>query len=376
VDVQNKVVTLTGKVESFTEKELCGDVAKSVKGVVDLNNKIDIDYQTDRPDMEIKSDVEGALKWDAMIDDGLIEVKVNNGQVELSGVVGSAAEKRNAYTTAWVAGVTSVDNDGLEVKWWAKDEELRKNKYVSRTDKEIEDAIIDAALYDPRVFSFEIQPEANNGWVILRGTVDNLKAKKAAEKLAEHTTGVTGVTNRIKVQWYDLLPPTDAEIRSEIYTALANNAITESWEIFATVNNGTATLSGEVDSYLEKMEAEWVASGVQGVSEVNNLLDVNYPHGYYWWGGYPYYNLHVTPPFSTDMNTMEIPRDHIIKRKVNNELWWSPYVDQDQVQVTVENGEVTLEGTVDSWKEYQKAAENAWEGGAWTVTNRLLVAED
>jgi osmotically-inducible protein OsmY len=43
------------------------------------------------------------------------------------------------------------------------------------------------------------------------------------------------------------------------------------------------------------------------------------------------------------------------------------------VEVTVENGKVTLEGTVNSWKEYQKAAENAWEAGTWTVTNRLLM---
>jgi osmotically-inducible protein OsmY len=305
-----------------------------------------------------------------------IDVDVKNGHVKLSGVVGSAAEKSNAHFTAWVAGVKTIDDTDLKVKWWAKDEDLRKHKYVSRTDKQLEDAIKDAALYDPRVYSFEIQPEANNGWVTLRGTVDNLKAKTVAEKLAENTTGVDGVTNRIKVRWAGSFP-TDLETETEINTALANNAITESWEIDVSVHNGTATLKGIVDSYLEKQEAEWVASGVKGVSSVNNILKVNYPHGYYWWGAYPFYNLHITPPYSTDVNTLEIPpRDKVIKKNVKSELWWSPYVDQDQVEVTVENGEVTLEGTVDSWKEYQKAAENAWEGGAWTVTNRLLVAEE
>lgn len=375
VKVDNKVVTLEGEVESFKEKELCGDVAKSVRGVVDLKNEITVDYQTDRLDPEIQNEVEAALKWNAQVDDGLIDVKVNNGNVELSGVVGSAAEKSNAYYTAWVAGVKSVDNSGLEVRWWAEDEELRKNKYLSMTDEEIEQAIKDAALYDPRVYSFDIQPEVNNGWVTLRGTVDNLKAKRAAEKLAEHTTGVHGVTNRIKVQWEELLP-TDAEIESEIVRDLADNAITESWEIDVNVDNGIATLTGVVDSYLEKKEAEWVAGGVQGVSDVNNILQVNYPYGYYWWGNYPYYNLHITPPDNTDVATVELPDDDRIKRNVEREIWWSPYVDSDQVEVTVENGDVTLEGTVDSWKEYQKAAENAWEGGAWAVTNRLLVVNE
>jgi osmotically-inducible protein OsmY len=48
-------------------------------------------------------------------------------------------------------------------------------------------------------------------------------------------------------------------------------------------------------------------------------------------------------------------------------------VDRDQVTVHVEEGEVTLEGTVDSWREYRKAVENAWEGGAWSVDNNLDV---
>ena len=39
----------------------------------------------------------------------------------------------------------------------------------------------------------------------------------------------------------------------------------------------------------------------------------------------------------------------------------------------MEHGEVTLEGTVDSWREYKKAAENAWEGGAWSVNNKLVI---
>jgi len=375
VEVDDKFVTLSGTVDSYQEKELCGHVAKSVKGVVDLNNEILVDYDTDRPDFEIQNEIKQALKWNALIDDGLIDVRVKNGEVELSGTVGSAAEKRNAYFTSWVSGVNSVDNSRLEVKWWARDEDLRKYKVAEKSDEEIEEAIKDAALYDPRVYSFDIKPEAVDGWVTLRGTVDNLKAKKAAEKLAENTAGVAGVTNRIKVQWEDL-PPTDEEIENKIENALVDNAITESWEISVNVNNGTATLSGMVDSYLEKMEAEWVASGVEGVTDVNNSLNIYYPYGYYWWGYYPYYDLQVTPPDNTDVAVTPYPDDDQIKRDVENELWWSPYVDSEQVTVKVDDGDVTLQGTVDSWKEYKKAAENAWEGGAWSVNNKLIVLED
>jgi len=328
VTVDDKVVTLTGHVDSYQEKVLCGHVAKSVKGVVDLKNSLEVNYQSTRSDWEIQNEIEEALKWNALIDDGLIEVDVNEGEVVLSGVVGSATEKSNAYFASWVAGVRSVDNSGLEVQWWAEDEELRKNKYVDKPDEEIEKAIKDASLYDPRVFSFEIKPEVENGWVTLRGTVDNLKARIAAEKLAENTTGVSGVTNRIKVRMDE--DPTDAEITANIENSLANNAITEAWQIEVTVNNGIATLSGVVDSYLEKKEAEWVASGVRGVNDVNNILTVNFPYSRYWWGHYPYYSLYISPPESTS----PVPDDDLIKTRVGNELW---------------------------------------EGGAWSVSNELVV---
>jgi osmotically-inducible protein OsmY len=367
VDVENKVVTLTGTVDSYQEKMLSEDVAKSVTGVVALQNDIDIEYKVNRPDTEIREDISEALKWSVLVDEGLISVEVNDGAVELSGIVGSSAEKSNAFFTAWVTGVKSVDTDDLEVQWWAKDEDLRKNQFTEVSDDEIENAIMDAAVYDPRVVSFKLTAEADHGWVTLRGTVNNLKAKMAAEKLAEHTTGVTGVTNRIKVR-VDR-PATDEEVASDINTALANNTITEAWEINVDVNYGIVTLTGNVDSYLEKKEAEWVTSGIEGVNEVNNQLTVNFPYSHYWWGYYPYYNLYITPP----QHTALIPDDDRIKQNIANEIWWSPFVDRDQVNIIVNNGEVTLEGTVDSWREYRKAAVNAWEGGAYSVDNELVV---
>ena len=373
VSVNSKIVTLTGTVESFQEKELCGDIAKSVKGVVNLVNNIDIELQGDRSDTEIRDEVKEALEWNVNVDDGLIEVVVDNGRVNLSGVVGSAAEKNTAFYTAWVTGVEYVDTSDLKVEWWAKDEDLRKYKNAPRTDAEIRNAINDAMAYDPRIFSFDIEPEVDNGQVTLRGTVDNLRAKNAAERLAENTTGVTGVTNRIKVRWTDILPE-DSEIEAEINAALADNSITQSWEIDVSVVNGIATLSGVVDSYLEKQEAEWVASGVEGVVEVNNIITVSYPYSYYWWGHYPYYDIYIKPPEVTDP-TADYPTDLQITDQIQNKLWWSPYVDLDQVTVTVEDGHATLEGTVDSMREYLEASRKAIEGGAVSVTNNLEIKE-
>jgi osmotically-inducible protein OsmY len=67
-------------------------------------------------------------------------------------------------------------------------------------------------------------------------------------------------------------------------------------------------------------------------------------------------------------------RDGEIKEEIKDELFWSPFVDADQVFVRVEEGVATLTGTVDSWTEYNAATENAYEGGATKVNNQLAAA--
>jgi len=65
--------------------------------------------------------------------------------------------------------------------------------------------------------------------------------------------------------------------------------------------------------------------------------------------------------------------DREIREDVRDELWWSPFVDEEQVEVSVEDGTVTLAGTVDTPGEKRAALENAYEGGATWVRNELQV---
>ena len=128
VSTNNGIVSLSGKVNSWTERMLSEDVAKGVKGVTDINNNVAITGVSERRDDEIAADVKQLLRNDVRVDDGLIDVKVKNGKVMLSGTVGSAAEKNQAILDAWVAGVTAVEAKKLDVQPWARDEDMRKNK--------------------------------------------------------------------------------------------------------------------------------------------------------------------------------------------------------------------------------------------------------
>ena len=68
------------------------------------------------------------------MDDTLIDVSVTDGQVVLTGIVGSAAEMTQAIQDVWVAGVRSVDATGLEVEWWTRDEMRKKQPFVPKPD--------------------------------------------------------------------------------------------------------------------------------------------------------------------------------------------------------------------------------------------------
>jgi len=199
VDANAGVVTLEGTVDSWQEKQLCSTVVKGVRGVREVENRIDVETRVARSDYEIKQEVEGRLANDVRVDDYLIEVEVENGKVALTGTVGSLQEKSLARMDSWVAGVRAVDVSDLEIKWWARDTMRRKDFFTSRGDDEIERAVKDAFLYDPRVLSFEPEVEVEDGIVTLTGTVDNWSELNAAENNA-YDAGAKRVNNRLVVR--------------------------------------------------------------------------------------------------------------------------------------------------------------------------------
>ena len=369
VSVKDGIATLAGVADSWQEKELAAKVAKGVRGVKGIDNEIVVEYQSERSDAEIEKEVRQALRWDAYVDDGLIDVSVKDGKVTLTGEVGSVAEKKEAAYEAWVAGVKAVDNGGLDVKWWARNDKLRRDKYAPKSDAEIEDAVRDAFLYDPRVNRFRIDVGVDNGYATLRGEVENLEAKRAAARDARNVLGVWSVKNRIKVR-SDM--PADAVIERRIENALMLDPYIERYDITVSVVDGEAHLYGDVDSTFEKTLADDVAARQEGVVEVKNFLTVNdpdaAPYNPYTDYGYPYDYDWYAPPNVTASKT-----DKAIAEDIRSELFWSPFVDRDDVNVSVDNGVATLTGTVDSWSEREAAMENAWEGGATAVDNDLIV---
>ena len=367
VGVANHVVSLSGTVDSWQEKQLAGKVVKGVEGVYAVENGISAESEEKRPDWDIRSDVESRLRWSARVDDARIAVQVADGKVRLTGTVGSAAEKNLAVANAWVEGARSVDASGLEA---ASGAERRSEKDLEKTDEAIRDAVTEALAYEPLVDAYNVGADIDDGVLTLRGTVADLQAKRAAAGTARRTLGVVRVKNRLKVRPAGRL--SDPAVKGRVEKALSFDPVIDPSRIDIAVENGVANLTGVVDTFYEKAAADERTAQVSGIVSVDNNLTVTDPSLYYYdpyvddWYMYDY-DWYAYDPVRTFMS------DPAVKESIENEYFWSPFVDGGDIDVSVESGTATLTGHVDSWPEKYAAEENAREGGAIWVDNNLTV---
>jgi len=367
VSVNQGKAELTGEVQSWPEKRLASLIAMSVKGIREVDNKINITYPDQRSDTEIREDIVSTLRWDRFVDDSRIKVAVDNSQVTLTGQVNSLAEKRLARSDAWVIGVTAVDAEALEVAPGQRDEQMRRYKYSDKADPEIQAAIEKALRKNSRIPELDLKDitvTITNGNVTLRGSVSNLNAKQAAEQTAFHTVGVWEVDNQLRV---GATQPTEAQqLIEDVRKALAWNPYVQTDEITVSLNDGVVTLDGEVKTHWERARAQETAAQVPGIVAVDNRLAVSTdrPLTYS-----PYVDDYSF--FDNSPNPTAQVSDETIAENIRDELWWSPFVDSDGITVAVYQGVATLSGAVDTWAESNIAEENAREGGAVQVINEL-----
>lgn len=345
VTVEDGVATLSGIVESWQKRTLCGWVTKGVKGLREVKNEIIFTYQEDRPDDDIELEVKRRLERDVWVGDALINVQAEAGKVSLTGVVGSVAEKSRAYFDAWVSGVTEVDVRELSVEWRERKRMVRESKYAPKTDEEIRQAVEDAFHYDPRIASLDLEVAVNNGTAILTGVVDNLMAKRAAGQNAGNTIGVRRVENYLQVR--PVNPPNDLEIAQNVREVFLWSSEVDRHPIVVSCHDGKIYLDGTVDSNYEKFQAEDVACRVRGVVAIENDLKVD--------------------------QTQRWKSDQEIKQDIERQFRWSSFLEPDQIEVNVEDGVTTLTGSVDTRPQHNALVMKAMKGGAKKVISHLRI---
>ena len=216
---------------------------------------------------------------------------------------------------------------------------------VQAADYEIENAIqADLQVRDYLDFN-NIDLSISSGIVTFEGEVSNLYQKQRVEEIAKEIRGVEGVINHIEVQDAGV---DDDDIEENIETALEMNPVTEEMNVDMMVSDGNVNLTGEVGSYQEKQLVEDVVMGVKGVVRIVNNLNIDY---------------------KTDNPDEEIKEE--IKRTLANDI----RVNDALIDVSVNNGMVTLSGIVGSALEKDQATADAWVSGVQAIDADSLLVE-
>ena len=118
VKTDQKVVTLSGFVESQAQAEEAVKVAKGVEGVTSVSDKLHVRDSKDTSvkgyagDTAITSEVKAKLLADDIVPSRKVKVETTDGVVQLSGSVDSQAQSDRAESIAKaIDGVKSVKND-------------------------------------------------------------------------------------------------------------------------------------------------------------------------------------------------------------------------------------------------------------------------
>ena len=141
---------------------------------------------------------------------------------------------------------------------------------------------------------------------------------------------------------------TDAQLKKDVMEELRWEPSVTANDINVATHDGVVTLSGRVPHYAEKLAAERATQRVEGVTAIAEEMDV-----------------HPTGTFDR--------KDSDIAQAVVNSLKWHVWV-PSHVQATVENGWVTLTGTV-TWGYQRNSAEDCvrYLPGVKGVSNNVIL---
>jgi osmotically-inducible protein OsmY len=295
-------------------------------------------------DPQVTRAIEHTLAVDRFIDPRHIEVTTVNGIVTLHGLADTILAREKATRIAEsIRGVRAVVNRIGVRRIDLPDDDLRSDIHA---------ALRENRVTEPRDVSVRVR----SGVVDLMGTVQSLREKRFAERLAKGVTGVREVRDHLLIEPVEHRG--DIEIRKEIEAGLRWDAFVDDALIAVDVDEGRVALSGTIGSAAERTRAVEIA-GIRGVSRVDAT------------------DLEVVPEISENLlrgdKYADKPADEI-QSAVEDAFRHDPRLRPFHIDVESRDGVVTLRGRVGTLETQAVAEETAGQVvGVWHVRNLIEV---
>ncbi len=203
--------------------------------------------------------------------------------------------------------------------------------YMLRTNEEVKNEVLEQLRWDSRVDPKDVNIDVQDGEVTLFGSVPTQLSKQAVERDAWSVAGVSEVENALSIEYRGTQPELES-LRDHIRDILHWDPHMDADQIRVALSAGRVTLRGTVDAYWKRLLAQELVQDVRGVTEVVDALTVVRPQDV---------------------------RDETICTEIVDALRRNRNVDVDSVEVSVDNGQVTLTGSVPTWVARNSAYEAA-----------------
>jgi osmotically-inducible protein OsmY len=212
-----------------------------------------------------------------------------------------------------------------------------------KTNRELQDDVIDELRWEPRVDASAIGVSAKAGSVTLTGHASSYTQKLDAVRAAERVDGVTAVADELEVHLSGD-PRDDADVAKAIADALKWSS-TVPTTVHAEVTSGWVNLTGEVDWSYQRDDAFGIVQGVKGVMGVTNLVTLK--------------------PTASPL---------AVEEKIRSAFERNADLDADGISVKMSDGTIELSGQVHSLHEANIAESAAWSApGVHSVERHLTV---
>lgn len=188
VAVNDAIVTLSGYVNNFSQKQAAERAVLRIHGVRALANELEVKLSgdTDRSDEDIARTAASIFLWNASIPEDRIKIEVSHGWVTLEGTVDWHYQKTAAELAIEdLMGVKGVSNQVVVKAAPARLEIKSQIEAALKRDADVDEQGIHVAI--------------QGNTAVLSGTVRTMSQKIAAERAAWRAWGIGWVENELKV---------------------------------------------------------------------------------------------------------------------------------------------------------------------------------